>query len=277
MDITHVIRGDDHLSNTPRQILIYQAFGWNHPIFAHHPLLLGEDRSPLSKRHGSTAVSQFREEGFLPEALLNYLFILGRTAPSGKEILSMENMIEEFSLQSLSRNAPIHSIKKLEWINSHYIKMIEDERLCELLIPYLEKFKINISPKNMDYIKKISSILKENLTILSQVEEYLGIFFDEKFLFENEAKTILNDPRNREFLRKVLNLFDQLNIDKEEEWSSALSKMNESIGRKGRSFYEPLRAAITGKMRGPELLKILPLLGRERIIKRLKMAVELFS
>ncbi len=275
MKITHVIRGDDHLSNTPRQILLYQALGWDHPVFAHHPLLLGEDRSPLSKRHGSTAVSQYREEGFLPEALLNYLCILGWNSPSGEEIIPIENMIEEFSLEALSRNAPIHSIKKLEWINSHYIKMTEDERLYELLIPYLEKFRIDISSLNKEYIKKVFSILKENLTVLSQVEEFLGIFFDENFLFEKEAKTILNDPENREFLRKVLNFFEKLNANEEEKWASILSELSKMVGRKGRSFYEPLRAAITGKMKGPELVKILPLLGRERIIKRLKMAVEL--
>lgn len=275
MKITHVIRGDDHLSNTPRQILVYQAMGWDHPVFAHHPLLFGEDRSPLSKRHGSTAVSQYREEGFLPEALLNYLYILGWKSPSGEEIIPIENMIEEFSIQTLSRNAPIHSIKKLEWINSHYIKMTEDERLCELIIPYLEKFRIDINSLNKDYLKKVSSILKENLTVLSQVEEFLAIFFDEKFLFEKDAKTILNDPENREFLKKVLNFFEQQNANIEEQWVSVLSELNEGLGRKGRSFYAPLRAAITGKMKGPELVKILPLIGRERIIKRLKMAVEL--
>ncbi len=106
MHVTHVIRGEDHLSNTPRQILIYQALGWQSPVFAHHPLILGKDRSPLSKRHGATAVSQYREEGFLPEALLNYLVLLGWSPPSGEEILPLEKIVEDFSLGDVSKSAP---------------------------------------------------------------------------------------------------------------------------------------------------------------------------
>src|SRR4030066_1980634 len=139
MHVSLVIRGDDHLSNTPRQILVYRALGWEPPVFAHHPLILGPDRSPLSKRHGATAVSQYREEGFLPEALLNYLVLLGWTSPSGEEILSMEEIVEAFSLSGLSRNAPIHSRKKLEWINSQYIRKTDKDRLTRLLLPYFEK------------------------------------------------------------------------------------------------------------------------------------------
>ncbi len=113
MAITHVIRGEDHLSNTPRQILLYQALSWQPPTFAHHPLILGPDRSPLSKRHGATAVSQYREEGFLPEALQNYLVLLGWTPPAGEETLPLEKMVEDYSIQAVSRSAPIYNRKKL--------------------------------------------------------------------------------------------------------------------------------------------------------------------
>ena len=190
MHITHVIRGEDHLSNTPRQILIYQALGWQPPVFAHHPLILGPDRSPLSKRHGATAVSQYREEGFLPEALLNYLVLLGWTSPSKEEVLPLERIVEEFSIHSISRNAPIHSRKKLEWLNSLYIRKKEEDQLSELLLPYLEKAGFHHVDHND--LNKISGVLKENLVVLSQVEDYLGIFFDEKFFFDDGAKTILS-------------------------------------------------------------------------------------
>jgi nondiscriminating glutamyl-tRNA synthetase len=275
MQVTHVIRGEDHLSNTPRQILIYQAFGWQPPTFAHHPLILGSDRSPLSKRHGATAVSQYREEGFLPEALLNYLVLLGWTPPSGEEILPLERIIEEFSISNLSRNAPIHSRKKLEWLNSHYIRKMEEGRLSELLLPYFERAGLLVSQSNRKYITQISGILKENLVILSQIEEYLGIFFDEKFFFEEEAKTILLHSENREILRTVLKILEGLPEMPREGWPSLLPQLEEKTGRRGKSLFTPLRAGITGKTKGPELAKIIPLLGREKTIDRLKMALEI--
>ena len=161
MDITHVIRGEDHLSNTPRQILLYQALGWQSPLFAHHPLILGPDRSPLSKRHGATAVSQYREEGFLPEALENYLVLLGWTPPSGQETLSLEKMVEEFSIQDISRSAPVYNRKKLEWLNSAYIRAKDEGQLSKLLIPYLQKSGIRIDQTNPQWLNQILELLKE--------------------------------------------------------------------------------------------------------------------
>jgi len=271
MHITHVIRGEDHLSNTPRQILIYQALGWQPPSFAHHPLILGTDRTPLSKRHGATAVSQYREEGFLPEALLNYLLLLGWTSSSGEEILSLKRMVEEFSLPAISRNAPIHSIKKLEWLNSLYIRGKEDDRLSELLLPYLEK--AGLAQVDRQTLHQIAGVLKENLVRLSQVEEYLGIFFDEKFFFEDGTKNLLLDHRNRETLRIVLNLLEATSEIRADAWPSLFTQLEKKTGRKGKDLYAPLRAGITGKVKGPELIKTLPLLGKERIIKRLRMAL----
>jgi nondiscriminating glutamyl-tRNA synthetase len=275
MHMTHVIRGEDHLSNTPRQILLYQAFSWQPPTFAHHPLILGPDRSPLSKRHGATAVSQYREEGFLPEALQNYLVLLGRTPPSGEETLSLERMVEEFSIQAVSRSAPIYNRKKLEWLNSFYIREKEEAQLSEILIPYLQRAGIRTDPIDQKWFDQISGVLKENLVVLSQIEEYLGIFFDEKFSFEDGAKTLLLDPRNRETLRSVLGVLEDSSEIKMDEHTSLLSQFEKETGRKGKDLYAPLRAAVTGKTKGPELVKTLPLLGKERIMRRIKMALEL--
>jgi glutamyl-tRNA synthetase len=275
MHVTHVIRGEDHLSNTPRQILIYQALGWQSPVFAHHPLILGKDRSPLSKRHGATAVSQYREEGFLPEALLNYLVLLGWSPPSGEEILPLEKIVKDFSLGDVSKSAPIFNRKKLEWLNSHYIRKKEEEPFSELLLPYLEKAVLTIHQIDPNHLTKISGVLKENIVILSQIEEYLGIFFDEKFLFEEGAKTVLLDSGNRESLHIILNVLEASSEITPDNCSSLLSQLEEKTGRKGKNLYAPLRAGVTGKMKGPELVKTLPLLGRERMIKRLKMALEI--
>ena len=275
MAITHVIRGEDHLSNTPRQILLYQALSWQPPTFAHHPLILGPDRSPLSKRHGATAISQYREEGFLPEALQNYLVLLGWTPPSGEEILPLQKMVEDFSIQAVSRSAPIYNRKKLEWLNSFYIREKEEPQLSEILIPYLRKAGLRIDQMDRPWLNQISGVLKENLVILSQVEEYLGIFFDEKFFFEDGAKTILLDPRNRETLRSVLGILEDPSEITSDGQISLLAQLEKKTKRKGKDLYAPLRAAVTGKTKGPELVKTLPLLGKERIIKRLKMALEI--
>ena len=275
MQITHVIRGEDHLSNTPRQILLYQALSWQPPIFAHHPLILGLDRSPLSKRHGATAVSQYRDEGFLPEALQNYLVLLGWTPPSGEEILSFERMVEEFSIQNISRSAPIYNRKKLEWLNSFYIRAKEEGQLSKILIPYLQKAGIRFDQLDPHRLNQISGVLKENLVLLSQVEEYLGIFFDEKFFFEDRAKNVLLDSKNREILHSGLNILEDSSEIGSNEENSLLARLEKMTGYKGKDLYAPLRAAVTGKTKGPELVKTLPLLGKERIIKRLKMALEL--
>jgi len=274
MHITHVIRGEDHLSNTPRQILLYQALAWQPPTFAHHPLILGPDRSPLSKRHGATAVSQYRDEGFLPEALQNYLILLGWSPPSGKETLPLKKMVEEFSIQDISRSAPIYNRKKLEWLNSHYIREKDEETLAEILVPYLQKAGVQIDQIDHQWLNQIFGILKENLVVLSQVQEYLGIFFDEKFFFEDGVKTLLLDPKNRETLRSVLRILEDSHEMILDEQSSLLPQLEKKTGCKGKGLYAPLRAAVTGKMKGPELAKTLPLLGRERVIKRLKMALE---
>jgi nondiscriminating glutamyl-tRNA synthetase len=275
MDVTHVIRGEDHLSNTPRQILVYQALGWQPPVFAHHPLILGPDRSPLSKRHGATAVSQYREEGFLPQALLNYLVLLGWTPPSGEEILPLERIAEEFSLNAVSRNAPIYNRKKLEWLNSFYIRSEGVEPLSAKLLPYLQRAGLPAGQIDRNQLQQIAAALKENLIVLSQVEEYLGIFFDERFSFTDGAKKILSEAGSQETLLSILRVLEEVPEIRSDAQPPLLAYLEEKTGRKGKSLYAPLRAAVTGKTKGPELAKALPLVGKERAIRRLKMALEL--
>ena len=187
----------------------------------------------------------------------------------------MEIVEEEFSLSALSRNAPIHSHKKLEWLNSIYLRGNDNSRLSDLLLPYLVKGGIPIHHINQDRLKQISGVLKENLVILSQIEEYLGIFFDEKFSFDDGARAVLSDPRSRETLHDVLHAIESFPEVTPDGWPSLVSQLEERTGRKGKDLFSPLRAGITGKMKGPELVKTFPLLGKERIIRRLKMALEL--
>jgi len=278
MAISHVIRGEDHLSNTPRQILIYKALGFEPPQFAHHPLILGPDRSPLSKRHGATTVAQYREEGFLPQALLNYLILLGWTPPSGEEILGLDTLVKDFSLRAVSRSAPIFNRKKLEWLNSHYIRQENDRSLFERIRPYVEKAGLSVGKIDSSYLAKVVSILKGNLVTLSQVSEYLTIFFDEIFFFDDGARAILIDPENRKTLegaREVIATLTESNEMNEEDWHAFVVSLEEKTGKRGKALLSPLRAALTGKTRGPELARTLPLLGKERMMKRIALALSL--
>jgi nondiscriminating glutamyl-tRNA synthetase len=183
-------------------------------------------------------------------------------------------MIEEFSIQDVSKSAPVYNRKKLEWLNSTYIRAKEDGELSKFLTPYLQKSGIRIDQTNRQWLDQIAGILKDNLVVLSEVDQYVGIFFDEKFSFEEGIKAILQDPIHRETLSSVLRFLEDASDLRSEGQDSLLSQLERKTGRKGKGLYAPLRAAITGKTRGPELAKTLPLLGRERIIQRLKMALE---
>jgi nondiscriminating glutamyl-tRNA synthetase len=274
MAITHVIRGEDHLSNTPRQIQIYKTLGWEPPQFAHHTLILGPDRTPLSKRHGATTVSQYREEGFLPEALLNYLVLLGWTPPSRQEMLTFDEIVRDFSIDSVSRSAPIFNRKKLEWINSHYIRKMEDDTLRGQFLSRLEKAGLSVAQIDSEYLAKVTSVLKDNLVVLSQFEEYLGIFFDDRFRLEDDARALLMISENRATLEKALEAVQSGPDMNEEGWHLLVSSLEEKTGKKGKSLLAPFRAAVTGKTRGPELARTLPLLGKERILGRLEAALQ---
>jgi nondiscriminating glutamyl-tRNA synthetase len=163
----------------------------------------------------------------------------------------------------------------LEWVNSLYIREKEEGELSGLLIPYLKKVGLQTDRMAGHDLNKISGVLRENLVVLSQIEEYLGIFFDEKFLFDDGAKTVLSDIRNRETLRAILSVLEVSPEITEDTWPSLLSQLEEKTGRRGKGLFAPLRAAVTGKTKGPELAKTLPLLGRERIVNRVRMALEL--
>jgi nondiscriminating glutamyl-tRNA synthetase len=184
-------------------------------------------------------------------------------------------MVEEFSIQAVSRSAPIYNRKKLEWLNSYYIREKKEAQLSEILIPHLERAGIRIGSIDRKWLNQISEVLRENLIVLSQIEEYLGIFFDEKFSVEDGAKTLLLDPRNRETLRSVLGVLEDSSEINTDEQISLLAQLEKRTGRKGKDLYAPLRAAVTGKTKGPELVKALPLLGKERIMRRIKMALEI--
>ena len=268
MKITHVIRGEDHLSNTPRQILINQAMGFDTPEFAHLSMILGPDKSRLSKRHGAESLKELKEEGYLPEAVINYLSLLGWSSEDGREIMSLNEITKNFSLERVSKSPAVFDIKKLRWINSHYIRDIDVEELTELSLPFLTKGGVRAETADRQWLHKVVDAIRGNIETLSEIDKYAGIFFDEAY-----PSPVVKDSLGDDAV-KVLKLLKET-IEKEENITEEtadkiIMEIKEKTNLKGKKLMIPIRTVLTGKTEGPELKKIMNVLGKERIIKRIE-------
>jgi nondiscriminating glutamyl-tRNA synthetase len=268
MDITHVIRGDDHLSNTPKQVALYEALGWPVPEFAHLSTILGSDRERLSKRHGATSIANFREMGVLPEALVNYLALLG-WAPTGgtREIFSPEELIKEFSLQRVTPSPAVFDMEKLYWLNRHYIKQSPPERIEKLAEPFF--VGAGLLPESPDertraWFSKVVALLKPSVDKLDQLPERAAL------IFRYDAAAALNSPDNAEVLAspnsgEVLNVFAAKVEDypppmTPERFKAIMNEVKAKTGVKGKDLFHPVRIALTGSHSGPEFDKLIPIL-----------------
>ncbi|RLB06684.1 MAG: glutamate--tRNA ligase [Deltaproteobacteria bacterium] len=268
MEITHVIRGEDHLPNTPRQLLLYQALGFAPPHFAHHPMLLGPDGTRLSKRHGATSVQAYREEGFLPQAMANYLVLLGGGSSGGGEVMSWEEMIERFSLEEIARSPAIFDLGKLRWLNRVHIHKMEPEDLLQHARPFLQDFPLEGVKEG--WLAQVMDVIKENITTLAEVGLYLPIFLPGKIPKDEKAKAALAENGALKVIKTMEEVVRDLPEVDEKNLPFIFSKLQARTALKGKSLFFPIRAALTGKMEGPELRNILPLLGKEVILERLK-------
>jgi nondiscriminating glutamyl-tRNA synthetase len=274
MEITHVIRGEDHLTNTARQLILYKALGFAPPKFAHLPMILGPDRTPLSKRHGATAVAHFREEGYLPEGLVNYLALLGWTSEDGREIFTLEELAQRFSLGRVSRSSAVFDFEKLKWVNRAHLKGLDGRRALEVACPFLQKSGVNVKAKPESWLMAALGAVWEEVDTLSQLPDRLKVFFDEGWVLEPEAERLLAKKENR---KVVQGLEDELRAVAEvtpENYGSILSSLAQRLGLSGRNLYMPLRAALTGRTRGPDLEKVFILLGKEKALKRAESALQ---
>jgi len=265
MNITHVIRGEDHLSNTPRQLLIYRALGVNPPRFAHLPMIVGSDRSKLSKREGAFSVRELREEGFLPEGVVNYLALLG-WSPRGDEIKTLDELIEEFSLEDVSPSPSAYDPAKLRWINRQHILRLECGKLLEYARPFLNDIKNY--PK--DWLLKAIISIREYAETLRDIPEYIKKYYlNEVSLDESYRDELLS---GKSAIEAFLNLLKDT-----EDLNSIDNIFKEAIrisGIKGRRFYHPIRIALTGYDSGPELVEFIPILGKDKCIERLEKALK---
>jgi glutamyl-tRNA synthetase len=273
MKITHVIRGDDHLSNTPRQILVYQALGFDLPDFAHLPMILGSDRTPLSKRHGTVAVNRYREEGYLARALINYLALLGWGTEESKQLFTQKELIERFSLKGVSKSPAAFDSKKLEWMNGHYLKEAGPEKLTDLVIDHLKEKGVLagvIDGTQRAWIEGIVRAVGDRLKYIGQFMEYADFFFSEEITFDEKAKEKFLTEEIKPFLGKVKERLSELKDFKQKEIEEAVREELESFDLKAKIGAQAIRVALTGGTVSPPLFEVIELLGREKTIKRLE-------
>ncbi len=279
MKITHVIRGEDHLSNTPKQIHIYRALNIEPPQFAHIPLILGPDRSRLSKRHGATSVTEYKEKGFLPEAFINYLALLG-WAPEGEEnIFSMGELIQKFSLERVHKAGAMFDNNKLLWLNGVYIReKITEKDYMDLCLPYLLKSGLMTEDdiKNrFEYIKKVISLEREKIKVLSEISYNVEYFFKDEIKMDNDAEKIWQG--NSTIVKDILNLIKKViqeqGVDKTKV-EEALKNEIKNFNVKPKIFMHIIRIALTGRIIGPGLFDIIEVLGKEKVIARIEKALD---
>ncbi len=268
MKMTHVIRGEDLLPSTPRQMLIFEALGAEPPRYAHLPLILGPDRAKLSKRHGAVAVEWFREQGFLPEAVVNYLSLLGWSPGGDEEIMPVEELIRRFDLDQVSHHPAIFDAQKLEWMNGHYIRELPDDDLAARMLPLMAEAGVDA---DVGVVRDATPHVKERMRTLAEAAGLLRFLFVEDLVPDEKAARAIADA-GPEFFREAA-----LRLEAVEDWTVAeitlaLDDFREARGLSRTKGWQPIRAAVTGSTVSPPLPESMALLGKERTLARLVAA-----
>ncbi|AEH50193.1 glutamate--tRNA ligase [Pseudothermotoga thermarum] len=274
MKISHVFRGEDHVSNTPKQLMIYEAFGWQPPQFMHIPLILGFDRTPLSKRHGATAVEHFRTIGILSRGLMNYLALLGWSVE--EEIFNVKEKISSFDPYKISNKGVIFDPQKLEWVNGKHMRMMDTEELWNEFVEWIKYTQKRIPTCDKQYALKVIRICREKVNTLSQLYEMSYSFFFDDFEYQQEfVNEYLNSPYAERLLKAALLTFQQLENWSVEGTEKACRQLAElQIASKNKTF-QLLRGAVTGKLVTPGLFETLSVLGKQKVIERLEKALSM--
>jgi glutamyl-tRNA synthetase len=274
MGITHVIRGDDHINNTPRQILLYKALGARVPAFAHVPMILGADKTRLSKRHGATSVMAYRDMGYLPEAMVNYLVRLGWSC-GDVEIFSLNELIEKFSLANIGKSAGIFNPEKLLWLNSHYIKTSDPAALEPLLIDQLHRkgFAVGSDRKLVDLI----SLYQERAKTLEEMADSLAWVFKSEVEFDEKAAAKFLDPSQAPLFERIIDHMKACVPFTPDEIEKKINALMEETGLKMGKIAQPIRIALTGGTVSPSVFDLLPIIGKEETLRRLQNALSRLS
>jgi len=276
MKITHVIRAEEHLSNTPRQQIICRQLGIPIPVYAHVPMILAPDHSKLSKRHGATSVQEYRDMGILPEALINYLALLGWSPGGDREIMTIEEMISLFSLEKVGKNASIYDLKKLTWLNSHYLRTKEKSIIGEMAVPFLQKKKLIFgvqTEEDRKYIEKVVDLVREKVKTLQEIADASEFFFSENFPYDQaEVAKHFGREGAELVIKEIIKALQEVEPFQKETINLKLKNLGKSLNLPLSKINIPARLALTGRTMGPELLEIMVLLGKEKVIERLKKA-----
>jgi glutamyl-tRNA synthetase len=271
MNITHVIRGDDHVNNTPRQMLLYEALGAGPPQFGHVPMILGADKARLSKRHGATSVMAYQEMGYLPEALVNYLVRLG-WSHGDQEIFSLDELIRLFSLESVGKSAAVFNPEKLLWLNQHYIQEYQGDKLVENMIPFW--LARGFEPSDRDYMRQVVENLRTRSKTLLEMADTSAFYFLDKVDYDPEAaKKFLTAEMKEHLLAVADKLLSYLDYSKS-GLEAFLREVAENRGVKLKVIAQPLRVALTGKSVSPGIDDVMVTLGKDRVVRRIRQAVE---
>ncbi len=274
MEITHVVRAEEHLSNTPRQLLIYEALGWKTPEFAHISLILGKDRSKMSKRHGATSIEQYQQLGYLPEALVNFLGLLGWSPGGEEEIFTTQQMIELFSLDKVSKSPAVFDLDKLNWLNGNYIRQCPVDRLAQMAIPYLKEagyLQGEVGPEKLEWLTQVVAIASKYISYMQEITQHVDIFFkDQVPPVDEEAKQVLTEEHIPLVMNTTIKLVEEAEELTEASVKALLKAVGKQTGLKGKMIFMPVRVALTGRIHGPELHQIIPVFGKERTIARLR-------
>lgn len=274
MKISHVIRGEEHLSNTPRQVLLYEAFGFEVPKFAHVSLIFNSEHKKMSKRDESIIqfVEQYRELGYLPEAIVNFLALLGWSPGGEEEIFTLEQLVEQFSLERVSKSPAVFDTNKLEWMNNQYMKKADLDRVVELSLPHLIKagrLPENMTEEQRKWARALIELHQEKMSYGAQIVELTELFFKEKIEYNKEAKEVLAGDVVPEVLRHFANELNEIEVFDAENIKKAMKNTQKATGQKGKNLFMPIRVATTGQMHGPDLPYTLELLGNDTVQARI--------
>lgn len=274
MDIDVVIRGEEHLTNTPKQLMLYEAFGWKAPDFAHISLILNQDRKKMSKRDESIIqfIEQYRELGYLPEAVMNFIALLGWSPKGEQEMFGKDELIEQFTLEGASKSPAVFDPEKLNWMNNEYIKAADANRIADLAIPHLQhagKLPHTLDESEREWVVSMVGLMKEKLHYIAEITDVAKLFFQEAPIDSEEAKAVLAEEQVPVVLRAFHDKVAEMVAFEPDEIKQAIKQVQKDTGCKGKQLFMPIRAALTGQIHGPDLNKSLSLLGAAKVKQRL--------
>jgi nondiscriminating glutamyl-tRNA synthetase len=275
MKISHVLRGDDHISNTPKQLMIFEAFGWEAPVYGHMTLIVNESRKKLSKRDESIIqfIEQYEELGYLPEALFNFIALLGWSPKGEEELFSHDEFVEIFDPERLSKSPAVFDKQKLTWMNNQYMKNLDLDQVVGLSLPHLVKagkLDENMSEEDREWARGVIGLYQEQMSFGAEIVELSEMFFKKDLTYDEDAKGVLNEEQVPEVLAAFLKEIDELEQYEAAEIKSSIKAVQKSTGHKGKKLFMPIRVAVTGQTHGPELPSAIELLGKDKVKHRLQ-------